>query len=619
MVAKKSFRLKQRYIPFSGKKKYNIFIGRNKNTGGIYMDTNKIGKRITAMRKERGFTQESLAELLDVSPQAVSKWENGHALPETALLPLLAKALETSIDSLFAAGGIQILSALYGDGIENHNVANRLNKLTENDTLEIDVSNTALACSVNNNRVKYLTVKYQTEQGVFYAFAAENSRLSINAGSKGFTPAGKAEIIAAVYGVSKAHYDVMNKIEHYKVFAWGEYSADHETFPSDPSNDDKDYLTFVYLNRDGIHLVTCEEGESIAYNEDRTELYRKPHTGEYYIPNVPMLPGWGDGHECSWAAALTAALLAMGHKTTYEQVMGVSGACYRLAFCSPGWDYSSVDGLVAYDYAAPAFKAFGYKEERHGHIEKADRAAHRERMMKEIRANMPILGINLRVAAEWGAICGYKNNGADFLCRTKYDADVLNRPDYEKNKDNPYDYLYMDNWPFLISYFADHNHQLPSDTENLINSLKVFIDCSKQERESGYRMGFGAYEIWRNDLLDDGWYDQNDDEQLARRFSVDQFCTLALYDARAAAYTYLSGNAALLPDNTDSMNKIAALFKTISEKAEQIHKMLDSGEYLEGARARKFWTRDMRHRQADLLAQMLEVEREAVVIAEKIM
>ena len=56
--------------------------------------------------------------------------------------------------------------------------------------------------------------------------------------------------------------------------------------------------------------------------------------------------------------------------------MGVSGACYRLAFCSPGWDYSSVDGLVAYDYATPAFKAFGYIEERHGRIaivEKAER------------------------------------------------------------------------------------------------------------------------------------------------------------------------------------------------------------------------------------------------------
>ena len=583
------------------------------------MDTNKIGKRITAMRKERGFTQESLAELLDVSAQAVSKWENGHALPETALLPPLAKALETSIDALFADSSIQILSALYGDGIENHNVANRLNKLTDNDLLEIDVNDTALACSINNNRAKYLTVKYRTEQGVFYAFAAENNRFSVNAGSKGFALTEKAEIIAAIYGVSKANHDVMNKIGHYKVFNLREYSADHETFPSDPSNDGKDYLTFVYLNKNGIHLVTCEEGESIAYNDDKTELYRKQRTGEYYVPNVPMLPQWGKGWECSWAAALTAALMAMGHRTAYEQVMGVSGACYRLAFCSPGWDYSSVDGLVAYDYATPAFKAFGYREERHGRIEKTDRAAHREKMMKQIRSHMPVLGINLRVAAEWGVICGYKNNGADFLCRTKYDADVLNKPDYEKGKDNLYDYLYMDNWPFLVSYFAGHNHQMPSDTENLINSLKVFVDCSKQEGESGYRMGFLAYETWQGDLLDDDWYDKNDDDQFARRFSVNQFCALALYDARKAAYIYLNDSTALLPDNTDSMTRIVCLFKTISEKAEQIHKMLDSGEYLEGARARKFWTRDMRQRQADLLAQMLEAEREAVVIAEKIM
>ncbi|MCL2159269.1 MAG: helix-turn-helix transcriptional regulator, partial [Oscillospiraceae bacterium] len=93
------------------------------------MDSTKIGKHIANLRKEKGYTQENLAELLDVSSQAVSKWENGHALPETAILVLLSKTLETSIDSLLADSNIQILSAFYGDGIESHNVANRLNKL----------------------------------------------------------------------------------------------------------------------------------------------------------------------------------------------------------------------------------------------------------------------------------------------------------------------------------------------------------------------------------------------------------------------------------------------------------------------------------------------------------
>ena len=37
----------------------------------------KTGKRISSLRRERGYTGEALAERLQVSPQAVSKWENG--------------------------------------------------------------------------------------------------------------------------------------------------------------------------------------------------------------------------------------------------------------------------------------------------------------------------------------------------------------------------------------------------------------------------------------------------------------------------------------------------------------------------------------------------------------
>lgn len=49
---------------------------------GIVINMEKInleqtGKRIASLRRERGYTGEGLAEMLGVSPQAVSKWENG--------------------------------------------------------------------------------------------------------------------------------------------------------------------------------------------------------------------------------------------------------------------------------------------------------------------------------------------------------------------------------------------------------------------------------------------------------------------------------------------------------------------------------------------------------------
>ena len=64
------------------------------------IDNINVGNQILLLRKRNGFTQEELAEKLGLSAQAISKWENGHTLPETAVLPLLAKFLNSSIDSI---------------------------------------------------------------------------------------------------------------------------------------------------------------------------------------------------------------------------------------------------------------------------------------------------------------------------------------------------------------------------------------------------------------------------------------------------------------------------------------------------------------------------------------
>ena len=52
----------------------------------------KIGDKIAKYRKLKGYTQEQLGELVGVSGQAVSKWENG-GVPDTYLLPAISKIL----------------------------------------------------------------------------------------------------------------------------------------------------------------------------------------------------------------------------------------------------------------------------------------------------------------------------------------------------------------------------------------------------------------------------------------------------------------------------------------------------------------------------------------------
>ncbi|MBR4054308.1 MAG: DUF2807 domain-containing protein [Clostridia bacterium] len=60
-----------------------------------------IGRIIAAKRKEKGLTQEGLASLLQITPQAISKWENGVGLPDVTLIPRIATALQISVDELF--------------------------------------------------------------------------------------------------------------------------------------------------------------------------------------------------------------------------------------------------------------------------------------------------------------------------------------------------------------------------------------------------------------------------------------------------------------------------------------------------------------------------------------
>lgn len=64
------------------------------------MDVEKIGKAIKELRQRAGYTQSELAECLDVTDKAVSRWERCLGIPDVSLLPKLCNLLNTDIDNL---------------------------------------------------------------------------------------------------------------------------------------------------------------------------------------------------------------------------------------------------------------------------------------------------------------------------------------------------------------------------------------------------------------------------------------------------------------------------------------------------------------------------------------
>lgn len=66
------------------------------------MDCIKIGKLIRGLRLERGMTQRQLAGKMNISEQAVSKWERGLGFPDVSLLPELSVILGVNPETLLS-------------------------------------------------------------------------------------------------------------------------------------------------------------------------------------------------------------------------------------------------------------------------------------------------------------------------------------------------------------------------------------------------------------------------------------------------------------------------------------------------------------------------------------
>ena len=312
---------------------------------------------------------------------------------------------------------------------------------------------------------------------------------------------------------------------------------------------------------------------------------------------------WGKGQENTFIGALTAAMRAIGEDVTYDYLMGVSGAAFRLHFHQPGWCPSSPDGTCGFNHAEPAMKALGYIVEGHWTREDKPEAVNktREAIVQSINKGYPVVAIDLINTPDYGVIVGYSDGGKKFLCRTYFDKTE--------------GYSQAEKWPWVVLVIKEKG-KVPDRRESLLRSLEIAVELANTDRYPGhaektfYASGFGAYKTWAANLLDESRFEKLDEKELNRLTHTNGWCYLSLVDAREAAVRYLKLiEGEFDRESATHLSKAAGLYEEIVEKLKDGWKyapmpwQLKEGEH---------WTKEMRHVEAAVLKEALSLERTAV-------
>lgn len=102
------------------------------------MDNYKFGNELCKRREAKGLTQKDFAKMLDVSDKAVSKWENGQAIPRMDTFEKIAEILDTTVEELIISG--------------KNNVKRVLVKNEFGTTLHIEVDNEIISFKANEEK-----------------------------------------------------------------------------------------------------------------------------------------------------------------------------------------------------------------------------------------------------------------------------------------------------------------------------------------------------------------------------------------------------------------------------------------------------------------------------------
>jgi hypothetical protein len=332
---------------------------------------------------------------------------------------------------------------------------------------------------------------------------------------------------------------------------------------------------------------------------ERTRIMEKTRLrqagGKVWIEGLEKF--WLEGvarQQNSVMASLTVALRAVGEDVTYEYLMGVSGAAFRLQISQPDWCPEAPFAGVGFNCTSAAMRAVGRKLAEFG-AKEGDAEAEgkrRDAIVESINKGYPVLFLK----EEGGLVVGYVDGGKTFL-RSYY----LDRTD---------GYVQFDKWSWAGAGIIGEKKQVPPRRENLLRSLEIAMELANTPRYDKFASGFAAYEVWISGLLDESGFEKMDKEKLRTTTLSNAWCYVSLVDARGAAVRYL------LSIEEEFKGDAAAHLAKAADLYDEIHMKLSEGRenapFPQDLQAGERWTKEMRQAQARLLRESLAQERKAV-------
>lgn len=310
-----------------------------------------------------------------------------------------------------------------------------------------------------------------------------------------------------------------------------------------------------------------------------------------FIENIPRLV-WGRNTDNSFIRSTQLTLNSFGENYTYDFLMGISGAAFRLHF-HPDFCASSADSTTGFDVSKILFKSLGHNCDLHKIDDNSfeDINGLYQRIISQINDSKPIVAINLKVCPEWGIITGYLKDRPGILCRTYFDESE--------------DYSLAEHAPWLSFFIGDKKESL--DTKDLvINSLKIAIQLAETDSFENYYSGFAAFIKW-NEVL------KKYSDSKKKFDKIEENWTLfnILLDSRRSAYKYLDWCVDIvdLKNGKEIIENYKREMIILSDLQENILPDHNSKP--------KEWTPEILSKQIDCLTKALEIERENIELIEK--